>query len=154
MGQGLCGLYNPFCRGIGSPWSGCRCVRFSGTGNLYQRSGSYSVWSGDSVHYHRALFPLRYYGPYSGSSPGNGPFRCADDPFDYRNRRHQDPVDLCFFPSAQIPLLFIYFLSGFLDRYHCYAGGVLLLCTEAVYEADTPGLKIRSKVKCSMNFCS
>ena len=98
-------------------------------------------------HYHRALFPLRYYGPYSGSSPGNGPFRRAYDPFDYRNRRHQDPVDLCFFPSAQIPLLFIYFLSGFLDRYHCYAGGVLLLCAEAVYEADTPGSPIWPEVR-------
>ena len=75
------------------------------------------------------------------------------DPFDYRNRRYQDPVDLCFFPSAQIPSLFIYFLSGFLDRYHCYAGGVLLLCTEAVYEADTPGSPIWPGSKSSMAIC-
>ena len=57
------------------------------------------------------LFPMRYYGSYTGSSQGNGTFRRAYDPLYYRNGRYQGFVDLCIFPSTQIPALFIYFLS-------------------------------------------
>lgn len=90
--------------------------------------------SGDFVYYYGALFPLRDHGSYPGRSPGNGTFCCAYAPFHNRNCRNQSFVDLCVFPSAQIPSLFVHFLSGILDRYDPYAGGVLLLCAEAVYE--------------------
>ena len=88
----------------------------------------------DFVNYHSALFLMRHYGFDPGSSPGNGTFRCAYDPVYYRNRRYQDPVDLCIFSSAQIPPFSIYFLSRLLDRHHRYAGSLFLLCTETVYK--------------------
>ena len=94
-----------------------------------------------------------YYGSYTGSSQGNGTFRRAYDPLYYRNGRYQGFVDLCVFPSQQIPSLLIYFLSRVLDRYDRYAGGMFLSCAEAVYEAGKTENSIWTEVRAGMGLC-
>lgn len=60
----------------------------------------------------------------------NGLFHSAYDPVYYRNRRHADSLDLWTVPDTPVTGIPVYLISGFLDRNHCDAGDLLLVCAE------------------------
>src|SRR5699024_9445906 len=78
------------------------------------------------------IFPLRHYGSDPGSAERDGTFRGSDDPVCYRYGWNEDYLDLSYLPAAQIPLFPVYILSRIMDRYDPFAGGMFLVCAEAV----------------------
>ena len=79
------------------------------------------MWHGNIIIYNRDLFYMRHHGFTSGSTAGDGILCSSDDFIGGRNGWNQNCVDLRIIPKAQIPLIFVYFLSGILDAYHCAA---------------------------------
>ena len=91
--------------------------------------------SGDPLHHHSALFPVRYHGSFPGGAAGNGPLSRAYDPVCHWDGRDKDCMDLWSLSAAQIPAFPVYLLPGILDLHYRHAGSVLLVCAETVYPA-------------------
>ena len=90
--------------------------------------------AGDSVHYNRALLPVRHYGSDSRGAERNGAFCGAHGSVRDRYSWNENCVDLRIFPAAQIAAFPVYFLSGIMDHYNCHAGGMFLVCAKEVYQ--------------------
>lgn len=68
---------------------------------------------------------------FPGALRGMGHSAGADDPVCYWNGRNANLMDLRYFPDTQIPVNFIYFLSGVMDSDNHHAGDLLLFCKTA-----------------------
>ena len=96
--------------------------------HLQRTGGCDCLWYGDSVLHNHDLFPVRSDGSVPGGFERNGLFHSAYDPVYYRNRRHADSLDLWTVPDTPVTGIPVYLISGFLDRNHCDAGDLLLVC--------------------------
>ena len=88
------------------------------------------MWSRDFIYHDSTLFFMWNYGFISGSVAWNGIFRSADGIVNYRNGWNESFMDIRVFPTKSFAVLFIYFLSGFVDSDNCNAGNLLLFCKE------------------------
>ena len=86
---------------------------------------------GDFAVYNSNVFLLRSDGSVPGRAAWHGAFCGADDPVCYWNGRNANLMDLRYFPDTQIPVNFIYFLSGVMDSDNHHAGDLLLFCKTA-----------------------
>lgn len=96
---------------------------------------------GDSCHYNSAVFSVWHYGFVSRSTAGDGTFGSADDPVGDRYGRNENSLDFWIFPTSQIVVLPVYFLSGILDHHDCDAGHLFLFCEKNGAQGIDAGIK-------------
>ena len=97
------------------------------------------MWAGDPFDYNSSLFPLRNHGSDPWGTAWDGAFGSADGTVGDWYGRDQDPLGLCVFPTAQVLIFSVYFLSGFMDFYDCHAGSLLLVCQKKVHQTAENG---------------
>ena len=82
-----------------------------------------------------------HYGFVSRSTAGDGTFGSADDPVGDRYGRNENSLDFWIFPTSQIVVLPVYFLSGILDHHDCDAGHLFLFCEKNGAQGIDAGIK-------------
>ena len=90
--------------------------------------------TGDTLHHHRPILPLRHHGFVSWRHEGDGIFGSSHGAVHHRHSGHKNSLDIWFLSLSSVFTFSVHFLSGFLDRHHRHAGGVLFLRPEAVPE--------------------
>ena len=86
-------------------------------------------------------FFVWHYGSVSRSTAGDGTFGSADDPVGDRYGRNENSLDFWIFPTSQIVVLPVYFLSGILDHHDCDAGHLFLFCEKNGAQGIDAGIK-------------
>lgn len=76
---------------------------------------------------------------------GDGTFGSADDPVGDRYGRNENSLDFWIFPTSQIVVLPVYFLSGILDHHDCDAGHLFLFCEKNGAQGIDAGIKRSAK---------
>ena len=106
------------------------------------------MWYGDTFNIDNTIFSVWHYGFVSRSTAGDGTFGSADDPVGDRYGRNENSLDFWIFPTSQIVVLPVYFLSGILDHHDCDAGHLFLFCEKNGAQGIDAGIK-RSVKKCA-----
>lgn len=106
------------------------------------------MWTRDTFHHNRAVFPVRHHGSFPRRTAWYGVFLCSHDIVCNRHGRDAYFMDLCIFPASQIPVFSVYLVSGILAGNDRDAGDLLLLCAEKMLIGCEESRFGKEKISC------